>query len=72
MASASTILTSAHLDQINKALATLKTAANEIDMAERAGLTVGANGQKLSDLKTQVTDATNRLLAIKNVYFAGQ
>jgi len=62
-------MTTEHLAKIDKALASLKVAENEINMAERAGLTTGVNGEQISSLKTKVENAKAQLLQLKNVYF---
>lgn len=65
----SALITSEHKTQVLDALAKLDKALQEIDMAERAGLTVGVNGEKLTALKAKAEEAKSRLLQIKNVYF---
>jgi len=69
VSTSSTIMTEEHLAKIDKALASLKVAQNEIAMAERAGLTTGAGGEQLSALKAKVEDTKAKLLQLKNVYF---
>ena len=71
MSTNSTIITPEHLKQVNDALAKVAVAERELEMAKRAGFTTGANGQKLTDLETQLTDLKDRLLKVKNVYFPG-
>lgn len=71
MATSSSILTAEHQKQVNDSIAKLKEAQKELDMAERAGLTTGPQGQKIADAKTQVKDLLDRLQQIKNVYFPG-
>lgn len=71
MSTSSNILTPAHQKSIEESIAKLKSAQKELDMAERAGLTTGPNGQKLADAKTQVKDLLDKLQQIKNVYFPG-
>lgn len=63
------IINQGHKQQIDESIGKLKEAQKEIAMAERAGLTTGPEGQKLSDAKSQVDNMLNKLQAIKNVYF---
>ena len=69
MSSSSNILNDQHLSQITDGIKKLQEAIREINTAERAGLTVGPNGQKLVDLKTQAEESLSKLRQIKSVYF---
>jgi len=69
VATSSTLITQEHKKSIDESIKKLQSAKKEIDMAERAGLTQGADGSKLSDAKTQVDGLLGRLTQIKNVYF---
>jgi len=60
--SVSTILGPEHLAQIDEALAGLKQAKKELQLAKQAGLPV-------EDMETELNDTENRLLKIKSVYF---
>lgn len=69
---ASTILNEQHLNKINEALAKLQTTQKEIEMAKRAGLTTGPNGESLAKMEEQVKGLEQQLRQIKSVYFPNQ
>lgn len=64
-------MTKEHKAKIEDSIKRLNEAKKELAMAERAGLTVGPEGQKISDAKAQVDDLLAKLQQIKNVYFPG-
>jgi len=57
-------LTAAHLEQIRNALDVITIAQQQVELAKRAGVDVSAQ-------ETQLKDAQDKLLRLKNVYFPG-
>lgn len=70
--SASQLIPDSMLPAIQKAQADLTTAANELELARRAGLFNTPAGAQLQDLVKQVQDAQTQLSNIRQVYFPGQ
>lgn len=70
--SASQLIPDSMLPVIQQAETDLVTAANELELARRAGLFNTPAGAQLQDLVKQVADAKQQLATIRQVYFPGQ